>query len=487
MPQSFGRALAQVLAAAIVLAFPLAAFPQASWNYWRFDPFETERSVARDPSTRWEPTSPLPVVPVPETAGQLPATRPLSLAELTEYALRNNPRTRQAWLAAVAAAAGVGLAKADDLPVVTASYAFTRARPVSATSGVPSPWLNRYGPSISFSYVLFDFGAGDDVVESAEYRLLAANLAQNRTLQDVMFLVEQAYYQLIGIEALVRVNEQLLKNIETALDAARRRRESGLATVADVYRAETQVAQSRLTLTRSRGEFDKARGQLATAVGLPIHSSIQVQKLSAPPEVQQVVTAVTDYLERAKATRPDLIAAEAQARAARASANATAKAGLPSIEVTGNTALNEYHPDRASTRANTLSINLRIPIFSGFRDTYAVRQAEAQAAQAEAARNALFRQTQLEVWQAYYDLRTVTTGIATTEAQVKSAEQTAQATLARYQAGFGSILDLITAQQDEATARTQRVQSYLDWFTTLARLNYSIGMSGTLTTADIKK
>ena len=177
----------------------------------------------------------------------------------------------------------------------------------------------------------------------------------------------------------------------------------------------------------------------------------------------------------------------AVARAARATANATAKAGLPSIEVTGTSTLNEYHPDRSSTRAHTWVINLRVPIFSGFKDTYAVRQAEAQAAQAEAARDVLFRQLQLEVWQAYYDLRTVTTGIATTEAQVKSAEQTAQATLARYQAGFGSILDLITAQQDEANARTQRVQSYLDWFTTLARLNYSIGMNDTLNTTSIKR
>ena len=66
---------------------------------------------------------------------------------------------------------------------------------------------------------------------------------------------------------LVRVNELSLKNLETALDAARRRRESGLATVADVYRAETQVAQAQLNLTRSRGELEKARGQLATVVG----------------------------------------------------------------------------------------------------------------------------------------------------------------------------------------------------------------------------
>jgi outer membrane protein TolC len=58
---------------------------------------------------------------------------------------------------------------------------------------------------------------------------------------------------------------------------------------------------------------------------------------------------------------------------------------------------------------------------------------------------------------------------------VKSAEQTAQATLARYEAGFGSLLDLITAQQDEANARVQRIQSYLDWYTALARLQFSTG------------
>lgn len=486
MPHVHGSLLA-TLFGATVLAFPPSASSQSSWNYWRYDPFDTERSIAPAPGTRWESVTPLPAVPVPPIVGLLPSERALTLPELTEFALRNNPRTRQAWFAAVSAAAGVGFAKADDLPVIAGSLAFTRTHPVSGTSGAASPWLNRYGPSISFGYVLYDFGAGDDKVEAAEYRLLAANLAQNRTLQDVVFLVEQAYYQLIGVEALVRVNQQLLKNVETALDAARRRRESGLATVADVYRAETQVAQTQLNLTRSRGEFDKARGQLATVVGLPIQTSIQIQTLSAPPQIQEVVTSIEQYLEKVKAGRPDLVAAEAQARALRASANAATKAGLPSIEVSGNSAYSEYQPDRPSTWAHTLTINLRIPIFSGFRDTYTVRQAQAQAAQAEAARDNLFRQTQSEVWQAYYDLRTVTTGIASTEAQVRSAEQTAQATLARYQAGFGSILDLITAQQDEANARTQRVQSYLDWFTTLARLNYSVGMNDMLITTSVQR
>jgi len=434
---------------------------------------------------------PLPPVAAPGAASEtLSGDKALTLPELTEFALRNNPRTRQAWYAARAAAAGLGVTLGDDLPTVAGGYSVARTRPISGTNPANNViWLNRWGPQISFNYVIYDFGGGDAKVESAEYRLLAANLTQNRVLQEVIFQVEQAYYLLIGVEALVRVNEQSLKNIETSLDAARRRRESGLATVADVYRTETQVAQAQLTLTRSRGEFEKARGQLSTVVGLPITSSLRVQALSAPPQTTQSVGAINEYLERVKSIRPDLVAAEAQARAARASAVAASKAGLPSIEINGlsqfsNWSKNTYFrdPDRPGTHAHSLTLNVRIPIFSGFKDTYQIRQAEALARQAEATRDVLYRQTQLEVWQSYYDLQTVTGSIKSTEALVRSAEQTAQATLARYQSGFGTILDLITAQQDEANARTQRIQSYLDWYTVLARLHLAVGASDLIAT-----
>src|SRR5262245_28749129 len=351
------------LAAALAVAWPCA---QAQ-SWWR-DPFDTEKMTAPAPEKSWEPNKQLPVVPVPETSGVLGSGQPLTLPELTEFALRNNPRTRQAWFAARAAAANVGVTRGDDLPEITGNYLASRLRPVSGTSGAVSPWMNRYGPAISFSSVLFDFGAGDDQLEASGYRLLAANLAHNRTLQDVIFQVEQAYYLLVGVEALVRVNEQALKNIETALEAARRRRESGLATVADVYRTETQVAQAQLALTRSRGDLEKARGQLATVVGLPVNNALVVQSLSSPPQAGQVASSIANYLERMKAVRPDLLAAEAQVRAAQSTASATAKAGLPSIEIAGSSAYNEYRPDRPSSLAHTLTFNVRIPIFTGFKD-----------------------------------------------------------------------------------------------------------------------
>ena len=471
-----------------------AQWVQNALNWWK-DPFSTEEKTAPAPEQRWRAMRPLPVVPAPkDAAAPLNAAAPLTLPELTEFALMNNSRTRQAWLAARAAAAAVGIANADSLPIISGGWSALHARPVSGTTGLIAPWLDRWGPSISLSYVLYDFGLVEARTQAAAHRLLAANLAQNRALQEVVFQVEQAYYQLIGIEALVRINEQALKNLETALDAARRRRDSGVATVADVYRSETQVAQARLTLTRSRGEFEKARGQLASVVGLPINSSLRVQTLSAPPQAEQAVRSINDYLETVKLVRPDLVAAQAQVDAFRASALAASRAGLPSIEFAANAQHSQWaahgnaspspvqEPYRPNTQTYAVGINVRIPIFSGFKDTYNQRQAEVQTLQAEATRDVLYRQTQLEVWQAYYDLQTVMGSIGSTEALVKSAEQTAQATLARYQGGFGTILDLITAQQDETSARTQRIQSYLDWYTVLARLNLSVGAGDQMTT-----
>ena len=454
--------------------FLFAASPLSAQSLLR-DPFGADEKVAPAPFLRWESSLPLPEVAAPAPASGNFA-RNATLPEVTEFALRNNPRTRQTWLAARAAAAGVGIEQADRLPTITGNYAVNRTQQVS-NQGAIVPWQTRYGPSVSLSYVLYDFGVGGYQIEAAEYRLLAANLAHNRALQDVVFQVEQAYYRLIGNDALVRVNEESLKNAATALEAAQKRRESGLATVADVYRSETLVAQARLNLTRSRGELEKSRGQLAFAVGLPVNAVISVRSLEAPPQTTAVVTSIADLLARAKASRPDLVAAEAQVRAARASANAVSRAGLPSIEISGGGGRNSFNDNRPTVSNYALGLNVRIPIFSGFRDTYSTRQAQLQAEVAEASRDALVKQAEVEVWQGYYDLTTVTSSISSTEAQVRSAEQTAQATLARYRAGFGSILDLITAQQEESNARVQRIQSYLDWFTTLARLQSAVGAS----------
>jgi outer membrane protein TolC len=476
------RARIGTAVAAGLLAGAAASSACAQMFLGNVDPFNTGAGVSSAPNLRWESPTPLPAVPAPPVPDQPRMDTALSLPELTEIALRNNPQTRQAWFAALAAAAGIGIEQAQRLPQLSANYIWQRSESAGQT-GTQINWISRWGPSITLTYLLLDFGASANQVRAAEFATLAAALSQNRVLQSVVFQTEQTYYTLLGTDALVRSNELFLKSVETSLDATQRRREAGLATVADVYRAETQVAQAQLNLTRSRGDREKARGALANALGLPVNALPPVQLLDGEPKVGETKESLTDLLARAKGTRPDLIAAEAQAQSARANAVATARAALPTVTVTATNGTTIYDQNRPTTTTNSLLFTLNIPLFRGFGDTYAIRQAQAKASQAEAARDILYQQTELDVWQSYYEVQTAADGIKSTAVQVRAAQQTSEATLARYKAGFGSLLDLITAQVDESNARVQRIQSFLDWFTAVARLYYSVGVNDTMVQA----
>ncbi len=467
------------------------------------DPSNVEAMTSPAANRPWLPDQPLPAVTRSERAPGVPKqfTGPLSLAELTDLALMLNPRTRQAWLSARAEAATVGIENADDWPTITALYSHRIGRTISGTTGNPVPVQTLYGPSISLSYMLFDFGQGAAASEAANFRLLAANLAQNRTLQEVATLVEQSYYRVLAFDYLVRASRDALKNFETALDATQRRRVSGLATAGDEYRAETQVGQARLTLTRNEGELSKSRGQLANAAGLPVNYDLQLKPVTELPTVSEVKQSLDRLIEKAKLNRPDLIASEARARAARANAVATSRAGLPTLSFIANygrvnftnsgTNLLGFGASTPLTGAAAVAtqgqrpeqdtyqfgFNLSIPLFSGFKDTYSVRRAQEQAEQAESVRDQLLSQTELDVWQSYYDLQTAASSVSSTSNLVKSATESAAASAARYKAGVGSLLDFITAQQDDTNARVAQIQSYLDWYSALARLNFALGAS----------
>jgi len=441
------------------------------------DPYRTEDMVAPSHSV---PAIVGPVVEVPTPLlDQVPDIRDeLTLAQLTDLALKNNPRTRQAWAAARFEAAQYGVEKSDLMPRLELVLNANRARTISNTSGLATPEQNRFGPNASLSYVLYDFGARAAEAEAQSFRVLAANLTQNRVLQEVVFQVEQVYFRLLGVEQLVRTGQQALRSAQTTLDAARRRHQAGLATIGDVFRSETAVAQATLNLRRVEGEVAKARGQIAVVCGVPVTTLLKIQPVTGQRFDVEMRETLESMLKKATATRPDMVAAESRVRAARAGVNAAAGAGMPTVELALQAGRQYYTDGRDPARSNLIGLAVRVPLFDGWRDEYLVRRAEAQVKQAEAARDVLYAQTELDVWQAYYDLQTASTGIETTATLVQGATQSASVAAARYQTGVGTLLDLLTAQDDETNALVQFIQSRLDWYTALARLNFALGASG---------
>ena len=78
----------------------------------------------------------------------------------------------------------------------------------------------------------------------------------------------------------------------------------------------------------------------------------------------------------------------------------------------------------------------------------------------------------------YYQLRTATQRSRTADVLLSSALRSEVAARARYRAGVGTILDLVTAQTALASARAQQSQSRWVWATSLAQLSHDVGVLG---------
>lgn len=419
------------------------------------------------PSISWELNDRIAITPPLPPSVSLPS-HPLTLAELTDLALLNNPRTREVWAAARAEAAALGIAESAFFPTLDAIISVSRGNSASGGS------QTRISPSISLSYVLFDFGARAASAEAARYTLLASNLAHNRALQDVVLRVEQAYYQLLGARQTIVAAEESLRTAQVSFDAADARRQAGLATVGDVYQAQTALAQARLALQRANGDTTKFKGELASAVGLPVNSAFEVAAAGELP-LREVKSSVDEYLLKARASRPDLVAAEAEFRAARARVDAAQAQGRPSIELGANVG-RSYVSGANDSSNNSIGLNLRIPLFNGYRTRYSVEQAEARAEQLAATRERIAREVELDVWQAYSDLETANVQIDSARALLQSATLSRQVAQERYRAGVGNVIELLSAQAAEADARVQVIQAELGWYSALSRLNNAIGI-----------
>ena len=129
----------------------------------------------------------------------------------------------------------------------------------------------------------------------------------------------------------------------------------------------------------------------------------------------------------------------------------------------------------ASSSQFSALLTLKVPLFAGFGDRAAVHQAEAQLDSARANSDDLRSQVELQVWQAYQNLRTAAATLDSSAAQLKSAELAADVSNARYKNGLDTILDLLSAQTTLANARVQQVQARLDWAAARTALGHAVG------------
>jgi outer membrane protein len=423
-------------------------------------------------------------------AGQIasvPATRPavttmpdlaaLSLADVVDLSLRNNPTTRISWAQALSAADEYGASRGALFPSVTADLTASRSLALSSPAR-PAGERTQYGPSVSLSYLVYDFGGRAGRIDVARKTAVAASLTHNVVVQNTILATESAVFNLLGTKALRDAQQVVVQEATTNLAAAQERHEVGLATIADVLQAKTALSQAQLTLETLEGQLDISRGAVAVGMGLPATTSFDIPAVAASDSVDFISQSVDSLIAVAERARPDLAAARADIGAATANVRAANAANRPALLLGTTTGRTQSTQTGFSGNTYSLNLGLQLPIFTGFANEYHARSAGDELMAASARAEQMRQQVGLQVLTAYAGLQTATRRVRTAADLLASAQQSEQVALGRYREGVGSIIDLLIAQSALADARAQAIQTRWQWRQALAQLSHDVGTLG---------
>jgi outer membrane protein len=457
--------------------------PEAPNQYWQ----PPARAIVRDS---------LPHNIIPPDIGE--RVNKLTLRDVVDLGLLNNPQTRASYATARAAGATVGSAFGKYLPQITANGLAERtgsnggngsivggSTVGTAGSGNTPAELQRerdralLQASGTASWLLFDFGRFG-TIESARQAAFSASYTHNSTVQAVVLAIVQSYCNYNAAKAVRDAARQTVREDSVGLASAKDRHDAGVATISDVLQAQVTYSQAVLSLETDEGSVQTTRGALAVALGFPANLPYDIAPEPPDVPVQSIAQSVDALVDEAVNRRPDLASFRAQAKEADANIWVVRGNWLPQFTLGASGNQSFYSQNQAANNGHTwtLQAGVSIPIFSGFQNAYDILQAKEQAKAAAA--NAEYQRDLVvyQVFTSYYNLRTATAQVKSTRDLLTSAQSNYDVALGKYKQGVGAILDLLTAEAALSTARAQEAQTRWTWYADLAQLSHDAGVIG---------
>ena len=442
---------------------------------------------ARDywkPDADSQPQEPL-ALPAPKagSGGEQAAQGPLGLPALVDIALENNPTTRQAWYQAKESAALLGQTNSQFYPQITVNATVSRDKLRNVafngqTAGAGTTWSTFYGPSVEINYLLWNWGKNYAQSDAARQTLYAANYAYNQQIQDVILSTELAYFNFNAGLGFVDAAQATLKDAQTSYDAADKRLTTGLGNKQDELQALAQVKNAEFQLEEAQAQVETARSQLATAMGIQVTDALDIVPNQQPPELGAVDEEISSLLAEAMRERPTLMAAYANVEAAKYDLAAARDDRWPVVSAIGSGTYGYYAA--GTTTGNPYNnymagIQVSWDIFTGFNKTYAIINAQEQERAAEQTLRAEELQVVSDVWNFYYSFKSAQRQVESTTSQVAAQLEAYNAIHLGYLNGLNSYVDEVTALDNLATARQQKVQADANLGTAISNLAHATG------------
>ncbi len=399
---------------------------------------------------------------------------PLSLAELVDIGLKNNPETEKAWANTKRAQAALGISRSTNYPTVDATGNVMHGRELKFPNG-PNTNFTSVGAELCLTYLLYDFGERNATIEATKDALRVANWGADFTMQQVIYKVCSHYYEYLNAVELLKMKESTLKDANLICDAAGELHKAGLRRGGDLNLSKAEVAQIQMDVAQQKAQVAIAYGKLLTSLGLPIESKIEVQTNAEGMEIPFFSEGTSQLIAVAEDQRADLMAKKASLGEMKQLVKRANRAPLPKFRALGQGGWLQYNKHQGSSYNYNVGIALEMPIFKGFEYTYNKRLALANEEITLAELKELQDAIALEVLTYSESVKAAQEALKWSDEYMDESMKSYEGSLEAYKAGLQNIFDLIQSQRFLGDARIRKAQARTQWLVSLAELAFATG------------
>jgi len=401
----------------------------------------------------------------------------VSLVDCIKLAITHHPAIMSAISNSEIYKSKVGQAWSNYFPTVGAGVSYSRNDMLMTMSGSGpySSMMNRrygmyYTPTLSANMLLFDFGKTKASADMARRDFEASRYDAEMSIEQVIYNVKNAYYNMIFAQLQKVVYEDTVKDYELQLKQARAYYNIGKKAKIDVTTAEYNLGNAKVNLIKAKNTLELASVQLANAVGIPeLENVVLKDKLNS----KAYDVKFPDLIKIAEESRPALLSAKKRMDAAEMGVRAAKRSFTPDLK--GNASYDRGGPKMDTDYGYQFGVQLSYSGINLMLLKKQVDEAKATYRKFVADYEQQKQNVYLEVKSAFISLMNSRDSLEVSKLALQEAKEQQYQAFRRYQVGLGNAIEFKDAENTYLNAQLNYYSNLLDYNVNAAELERVIG------------
>ena len=314
---------------------------------------------------------------------------------------------------------------------------------------------NAFSNGISVNIPLYTGGLVEGQIDVAKLGKTNAQEEILRVEQATKYSAIQGYYGLLAYQELQGVYHEAVDNLQGHLDNVQAQYNVGTKAKVDVLSSDVSLANAKTTAITADNNVAVAESNLNNILGLPLETKLNLADHQLPFDTYNI----------------SLQEAERNIDIANAG-------NRPTVAITGGNdwADNTFPGIDANKRSWKVAAGVTYSLYDGGATKAKVNQAKQDLLVARETEQKTREAVQLEVKQAYLNIRSAAQKVEETQTVVDQARENYRIQNIRYQAGVGINLDVLDAQLSLNEAQVNHIQALYDYNVGIAKLEQVMGV-----------